>query len=464
MAGTLIANVRLIDAEGERDGALRVEGERIAEWLPADLADDALSALAARHGCARVDGGGRWLIPGGVDPHLHFALPVAGTRTVDDFETGGRSALAGGTTSVIDFVTPGREEDLGDAISARREEAARCCCDHTLHPSLTAWRADSANQLAACAREHGLRSLKLYMAYLESIGLARPQLAAAMGAAAELDLVVMLHCEDGARVSAEQARLLAAGERGPAAHPRSRPAEFEVAAVRDALALAAAAGCRPYIVHVSAGESVAAVVAARAGGQVAYAETCPQYLLMDESLYAADFETAAAAVMSPPLRAATERDALNAALARGDFDVVATDHCAFDRAQKALGRDDFTRIPGGAAGVEHRLALLFTLAVAEGPLSPSDWVRLVSTRPAEIFGLHPRKGSLTPGADADLVLWDPRARRTLRAAADHHPCDHSLYEGMALRGAAARVWSRGETVFADGVLTAPAGRGRWLGA
>jgi dihydropyrimidinase len=457
MSGYLITGAILIDGQSERRGTLRTEGDRIAEIHPPDLTALDLADLAARHDGAIVDGAGRWLVPGGVDPHVHFALPAAGTTTCDDFATGTQSALAGGTTTVIDFVTPGREQSLVEATERRLAEAEAACCDYALHASATAWRETTASELRQCHERFGLRSLKLYLAYLETIGLGDADLVRAMQVAAELELTVMLHCEDGLEVARRQRDLLAAGEVGPLAHARSRPPQLEIDAVARALRLAARTGCRPYVVHVSTAGALAAVAAARAHGQTVLAETCPQYLLLDESRYEAPFVEAAACVMSPPLRSRDNPRALREALERGDVDVVATDHCAFTRAQKNLGRDDFTRIPGGAAGVEHRLALLGTLGLA-----PAAWVGLVARRPAEIFGLYPRKGSLEPGADADLVLWDPAVEWTVSSADDHHPGDHSIWEGHAARGRAETVWSRGELVVGGGEVQAAVGRGRFL--
>lgn len=463
MSGYLITGAQLVDGGTSRPGCLRTEGERIAEVLSGRPTDDDCAGLAERHRCAVIDGRGLWLLPGGVDPHVHFGLRAGKITTADDVLAGTCAALAGGTTTVIDFITPARGESLAAAAKARLAEAAAAACDYALHASVTEWRDGIAEQLAAGVDAYGLRSVKLYLAYLETIGLAGEALSAAMQAAAALDLTVLLHCEDGAQISARRRELLAAGERGVAAHPRSRPPVCEETAVVMALRLAERAGCRPYLVHLSTAGAVAAVKEARARGLTVLAETCPQYLLFDERVYEGGFDVTAPFVMSPPLRPAAHRAALRAALAEGVFDVVATDHCAFDlKGQKDLGREDFTRIPGGAAGVEHRLALLYTLGVATGLLAPTAWVRLVATRPAEIFGLYPRKGSLAPGADADLVLWDPAASWTLTARESHQRCDHSIYEGLAIRGRALRVWSRGEEVFTEGRLRAPAGRGRLL--
>jgi dihydropyrimidinase len=463
MGGWVIHNVTLVNGDGTRPGALRTAGGRIAEVLDAEPGAHEAAALAALHDASCVDGGGLLLVPGGIDPHVHFALPVGGTVTADDFVSGSRAALAGGTTTVMDFVTPGRYESLTAATEARLAEAADSACDYGVHASVTAWRRDTAAELAAIAEHYGLRSVKLYMAYLETIGLGERDLSAAMRAAAELDLVVLLHCEEGEDIAARTRQLLEEGRRGPDAHPLSRTARTEAAAVRRALELADRVGCRPYIVHISTGAAVAAIAAARADGRSVLAETCPQYLLLDESVYGESFARAAACVMSPPLRPSCQASALRDLLARGAFDVVATDHCAFNLAgQKDLGRDDFTRIPGGAAGVEHRLTLLWTLGVHGGLIDPPAWVRLVAENAARIFGLWPRKGSLRPGADADLVLWDPFARRIIRAADQRSRCDHSIWEGRETVGAAVKVWTRGDLVLDGTTLDASAGRGLFV--
>ncbi len=441
MNGVVITGAMLVDGDGARSGTLRSEGRRIAEVLPAGI--DA-AALAARHGAEVVDGRGHWLIPGGIDPHVHLALPVAGTVTCDDFASGTRAALAGGTTTIIDFVTPARGESLRVAVEARLSEASSSFCDCSLHLSLTEWRDGLAGELRDVSREYDLRSVKLYMAYLETVGLADDALASAMNACAALDLTVLLHAEDGAEVARRKRELLAAGETAPDAHPRSRPPEVEEHAVQRALGLARDAGCRLYVVHVSTAGAIAAIAAARAAGQEVFAETCPQYLCLDESVYDAPGDQSALFVMSPPLRAPAHREALRSAVRHGDVDVIATDHCAFTRAQKNLNARNFTCIPGGVSGVEQRLALAYTACVVEDGLSPAAWIRLVAQRPAEIFGLAPRKGRLAAGADADLVLWDPDRAWTITAADAHGRSDHTIYEGMRVHGRVERVWSGGQ--------------------
>jgi len=439
MSEFVVTGALLVDGREERSASLRVADGRIVEVLPPD-------APVAELGCEVIDGRGRWLIPGGLDPHVHFALPVGDQVTADDFASGSRAALAGGTTTVIDFVTPARGQSLVAATEARLAETASANCDVLLHGSVTSWHDGAADDLRRAVAQFGLRSLKLYLAYLETIGLDDDALLAAMEVAAELDLTVLLHCEVGAEVTRGQQALLAAGETAPSAHPRSRPPAVEAAAVTRALELAARAGCRPYVVHVSCRESVAVIEAARARGQEVLAETCPQYLWLDDTVYDGDFASAARAVISPPLRSDEQLTALGVAVTTGAFDTLATDHCAFTDEQKARGRDDFTRIPGGAAGVQHRLSLTHTLLVASRLMTPSAWVRLVSQRAAEIFGLFPRKGSLDVGADADLVLWDPRWQGVIRGEDDLHPGSVSVFEGAEVWGRAERVWRRGRLV------------------
>jgi dihydropyrimidinase len=448
--GTLVSDGRC------RPGDVLLDGETIA------AAGDGAAAPAA---VDRVlDASGCLVFPGGVDPHVHLELQTEAGRSADDFVSGTRAALAGGTTTVIDFVTPGRDEPLAAALAARLQAAGRSACDCLLHMSVTSWRDTMPAELEACRRDAGIVSVKAYLAYRETIGIPDREFLALLDAARRLRLLTLVHAENGDMVRYLQLGLLAAGRRSAAYHPESRPPEVEADAVGRALLMARLAGAPLYIVHVSTRQAIEAVAAARRAGQIAIAETCPQYLLLDEALYRGDAEAAAEAVMSPPLRSTEHRQALWQALAEGTLQALGTDHCPFDReAKRRHAADDFTRIPGGCGGVEYRLSLLFTYGVAAGRITPERFVDLVSTRPAKLFGLYPRKGTLRPGSDADLVVWDPGTRWTA-AAAEQHQCGGStLYEGLELQGAPRFVLSRGETVLQEGRLEAEAGRGRWLG-
>jgi dihydropyrimidinase len=448
--GTLVSDGR------SRAGDVLVEGETIAAAGDGAVAPAAVDRVLDASGCQ--------VFPGGVDPHVHLELQTGAGRSADDFVSGTRAALAGGTTAVIDFVTPGRDEPLADALAARLQAAGRSACDYLLHMSVTSWRDTMPAELEACRRDAGIVSVKAYLAYRETIGIPDREFLALLDAARRLRLLTLVHAESGDMVRYLQLRLLAAGRRSAAHHPESRPPEVEADAAGRALLMARLAGAPLYIVHVSTRQAIEAVAAARRAGQIAIAETCPQYLLLDEALYRGDAEAAAEAVMSPPLRSAEHRQALWQALAEGTVQALGTDHCPFDReAKRRHAADDFTRIPGGSGGVEYRLSLLFTYGVAAGRITPERFVDLVSTRPAKLFGLYPRKGTLRPGSDADLVVWDPGTRWTAGAAGQHQRGGSTLYEGLELQGAPRFVLSRGETVLQEGRLEAEAGRGRWLG-
>jgi dihydropyrimidinase len=431
------------------------------------IADEKIAALgeklAGAEGADRViDAAGHEVFPGGVDPHVHLELETAAGISSDDFASGSRAALAGGTTTILDFVTPGRNETLPAALAARRAAAKKSACDYGLHMSLTALRIGSDAELAACRRE-GIASLKMYLAYKETIGLGDDEFLAALDLARRLDLVVMVHAESGDMVAYLQKKLLAQGKTAAAYHPLSRPPEVEGDAVRRALLMARLAGVPLYVVHVSSRQGVEAILAARQAGQTVIGETCPQYLLLDESLYRGGDRAAAVGVMSPPLRAAEHRAALWEALAAGYIQTLATDHCPFTLAEKEkYAAADFTRIPSGCGGIEYRLSLLYTFGVKSGKIPLTRFVDLVSTKAAKIFGLYPRKGTIRVGSDADLVIWDPEMKNTVSAASQWQRCDHTVYEGLALQGGPRLVFSRGAAVFENGKVQADPGRGEYL--
>jgi len=437
-------------------GDVLVDGETIAAVGPAAAAPPPADRVLDASGCE--------VFPGAVDPHVHLELATPAAASADDFLSGSLAALAGGTTTLIDFVTPGRREPLAAALAARRQAARQAACDYLLHLSVTSWRDGLESELEECCLRQGIVSVKAYLAYKETIGLEDREFLALLDAARRLRFLTLVHAESGDMVAYLQRRLLAEGRTSAAQHPVSRPPEAEGEAVGRALLMARLAGVPLYLVHVSTRQGLDHVAAARRQGQAAIAETCPQYLLLDEAVYRGDAQAAAEAVMNPPLRAAEHRDALWQGLASGLVQVVATDHCPFASAVKRLhAEDDFTRIPGGVGGVEYRLPLLYTYGVLMGRISLARFVDLLATRPAKLFGLFPRKGTIRAGSDADLVVWDPGEEQRVAAAGQRQRGGYTVYEGMVLRGAPRFVLHRGGVVLAEGRLSAEAGRGRWLG-
>ena len=452
--GILVKNADIITAQRRWLGDIRCRQGRIVELG---------QGLDPGVGEESLDAGDLLVFPGGVDPHVHMQLPVAGTVSADDFESGTAAALAGGTTTVIDFVHPQRGEDFVEALRARREEAQTAVADYGLHMAVTWWGEQTAEWIERCVREEGIPSFKIYMAYLETVGLGDQEIIRVLETTGRLGAVVLVHAEHGPIIEHLKEALFAAGQTGPAAHPRSRPPEAEGEANARVAMMARHTGAQIYIVHVTCRQALQAIAEARRYGQRIWAETCPQYLLLDESVYdLPDFESAAY-VIAPPIRATEHQEPLWKAVADGTLQTVGTDHCPFDLAgQKELGSDDFRLIPGGAAGVEHRLALLYTHGVNPGRIDLHRFVDLVSTSPARIFGLYPRKGTIEVGSDADLVLWDPAATATVSAATHHHRCDRSIFEGFQTTGAPVTVIASGEIRYHDGTLRVETGAGRFL--
>jgi len=456
MPPLLIQNGDLITPERRFRGDVRCRDGRIVE------VGEGLEPAAGEQEDV-LDASGLLVFPGAVDPHVHLSLPVSGTVSSDDFESGTAAALAGGTTTLIDFVHPERGQDPIEALVARKDEAAHAVADYGFHMAVTWWGDGVAAGMERCVRAEGIPSFKIYMAYQATVGLPDDELIEVLAAAVRLGARVLVHAEHGPIIEYLRAQLAALGELGPASHPRSRPPEAEGEATGRAAVLAHFTGASLYVVHVTCRPALEAIARARAQGWDVFGETCPQYLLLDDSVYQRpDFESAAY-VLSPPIRPQGHQEALWQGLADGVLSVVGTDHCPFDlEGQKDLGRDDFRRIPGGAAGVEHRLALLYTHGVRRGRLTLETFVDLVATRPARLFGLYPRKGALAEGSDADLVLWDPEATGTLSAATHHHRCDRSIYEGFEVRGLPATVLARGEIRYHQGDLRVERGEGRYL--
>ncbi len=442
--GTLVTAEGIVQADlGIREGKIAAVGQELA-------------------GRQTIDAGGMLVLPGAVDEHVHLQMPVAGTVSSDDFYTGTVAAAHGGTTTVIDFVEPAEGQPLLEALAARRAEAdGKVVIDYGLHMTLA--RSDSATlaQIPACI-EAGLSSFKLYMTYA-AMRLDDGQLLAVMEAVHAHSGRVLVHAENHHAIAYLVARALASGHTGPENHPLTRPAVLEAEAIHRLLALARVAGSPVAVAHLSCAEGLAEVRAARARGQSVWVETCPHYLILDEAEYRRPGFEGAKFVLSPPLRTGADRAALWAALAAGEVNGVATDHCPFYYAtQKSLGRDDFSRIPGGTAGIETRLALLYHFGVRAGRITAERWVEACCTEPARRFGLAPHKGTLAVGADADVVIWDPTRRTTLSYTTLHQNVDYTPYEGLEVDGGPIAVLSRGRLVVSEGELLAAPGQGRFL--
>lgn len=450
----LIKNGTILTALDEFVGDVYCEGGTIAA-----VGRD----LEGGTGCEVIDASGCYVLPGGLDPHVHMELPFMGTVSSDDFETGTAAGVAGGTTSIIDFVIPQRGESLMEALSAWRDKAAKAVADYAFHMAVTWWGDETARWMERCVREEGIPSFKTFMAYRGAIGVDDPELIEIMKCARGLGALVTVHAEHGDLVVELQNRLFAQGLTAPKYHALSRPPEVEGEATARAITMARLLDEPLYVVHVTCRQAVEAIERARMEGATVWGETCTQYLLLDDSVYEKPGFEGAAYVMSPPIRPKGHQEVLWNALAAGVLHTVATDHCPFrQEGQKDMGKDDFRKIPNGAAGIENRLSLLWTHGVNTGRLTRQQFVDLTSTRAAKIFGLYPRKGSLRVGADADVVVFDPEATATISARTHRHRCDRSIFEGFEVKGLPAYVVCNGRVQFAEGDLRVERGAGRFL--
>jgi dihydropyrimidinase len=395
---------------------------RIAENLPAE--PDAMQEIDAK-GC--------YVFPGGIDPHVHMHLPTPAGYSADDFSTGSLAALIGGTTTLIDFVTPKRGQSIIEALEQRKKEASGALTDYMFHVSPVEFNKNTEKELEQCI-EMGIRSFKVYMAYKTNIGLNDDDLLKVLKIVGKAKGIVAVHCETGDEIEILRNQYSEQGKLEPRYHALSRPPVTEAQAVRKLLDLAKEAGCAVYLVHISSALSLEHIRKAKAAGQEVYAETCPQYLLLDDSRYEGDFNQTAKFVMSPPLRKKSDNEALWKAVSEGLIQSIGTDHCPFTLAQKEAGLHDFRKIPNGAGGVEHRLSLLYTYGVLENRITLQQFVDLTSTMPAKIFGLYPNKGAIAVGSDADLIIWNPNTEKIISASSHHQHCDLNIYEGFKTTG------------------------------
>lgn len=431
--GTLVSNEAVLEADiAIKDGLI----EKIGKLLPSDFPNS-----------QPVDAKGKYIFPGGIDPHVHLELPTPAGASCDDFLSGSKAALAGGTTFLIDFVTPSHGQSLMNALAIRLKESNNCLVDYTLHMGITWFDETIPEQMEWCVNEVGIKSFKAYLAYKGSIGIEYAELEKVMQTAATLNATVLVHCEEGDTITENQKKFLSEGKTQPLYHALSRPAEVESESVKKVIELCRTTGCKTYIVHTSTAKAIEYIRAAKKDGLPVFCETCPQYLLLDESVYSKPLPDSLKYVISPPIRSKVDQEALWAALADGTVDVISTDHCPFNTlGQKDLGSNDFTKIPNGAGGIENRLELLYTYGVLTKKISLQQFVGLTSTNAARIFDLYPQKGVVAVGSDADLLIWNPDAKSVISVKSQVQQCDSNIYEGFPVSGKAEHVLLRGEIV------------------
>lgn len=449
----LIRGGTVVTAEGESRADIVCEGGLIKAIGP-DLDPT---------GHDVVDAGGCYVMPGGIDPHTHMELPFMGTVASEDFFSGTAAAFCGGTTSIIDFVIPAPQQRLMDAYKDWRGWAEKAAGDYSFHVAVTWWDDSVHADMGALVNEHGVNSFKHFMAYKNAIMCDDEVLVNSFSRAAELGALCTVHAENGELVYRLQQSIYEQGFHGPEGHPLSRPPAVEGEAANRAIRIAEVLGVPLYLVHTSCIDALEAITRARLSGQRVFGEVLAQHLVIDDSVYRnPDWRSAAHYVMSPPFRSKEHQAALWKGLQAGMLQTTATDHCCFCTPQKEMGKDDFRKIPNGTGGIEDRMAVLWHHGVRTGKLTPAEFVAVTSTNTAKIFNIHPRKGSISIGADADLVVWDPEATRTISARTHHQNIDFNIYEGMEVTGNPKTTIAHGKVVYHEGDVRAVKGAGRWI--
>ncbi len=450
----LIKNGEIITADARYRADIFCEAETITRIGP---------DLPAPPGATRIDAAGKLVFPGFIDPHVHIYLPFMGTFAKDTYESASRAALVGGTTTFIEMICPSRADEPWDAYQLWKSQAAgRSACDYAFHMGITRFDEHTPDVVRRIAAD-GTASLKVFLAYKGAFGVADAELYATLELARRLGLIVTAHCENADLVAAMQKRLLAEGKTGPEWHEPSRPSFVEGEGVNHLATFAEATGAHVYVVHTSCEEALGSARRARKRGVKMWVETVIPYLVLDRSFAERPEFEGAKYVMSPPLRDLRHQRALWNAIGSGEIDTVATDHAPFDfHKQKEMGRGDFTKIPNGIPSLEDRVHLLYTHGVAVGKIDLHRFVSLASTNAARLFGLFPRKGTIQPGADADLVIFDPAYRGHLSARTQSMNVDYSAFEGWPIQGRADTVTLRGRVQVSGGKFVGAAGAGQML--
>jgi dihydropyrimidinase len=408
------------------------------------------------------DATGCYVMPGGIDPHTHLEMPFMGTYSADDFESGTRAALAGGTTMVVDFCLPNPGQSLLDAIKMWDNKSVKAASDYTFHMAITWWGEQVFNEMAEVV-DRGINTFKHFMAYKGALMVDDDEMFSSFQRCSALGALPLVHAENGDVVAALSQKLLAEGNNGPEAHAYSRPAEVEGEATNRAIMIADMASSPLYVVHVSCEQSHEAIRRARQKGMRVFGEPLIQHLVLDETEYFnKDWDHAARRVMSPPFRNKLHQDSLWAGLQSGSLQVVATDHCAFTTEQKRTGLSDFTKIPNGTGGLEDRLPVLWTRGVVTGRLTMNEFVAVTSTNIAKILNMYPKKGAILEGSDADIIVWDPKRSKTISAGTQQSVIDYNVFEGVDVTGLPRFVFTRGELAITEDKVDARPGHGQFV--
>jgi dihydropyrimidinase len=447
---TVIRGGTIVTADLTYRADVRIEGGRIVE-IGAELKGDEV-----------LDASGCYVMPGGIDPHTHLEMPFMGTYSSDDFESGTRAALSGGTTMVVDFALPSPGQGMLDALKMWDNKSTRANCDYSFHMAVTWWGEQVFDEMKAVT-ERGINTFKHFMAYKGALMVNDDEMFASFRRCAELGAIPMVHAENGDVVAELQRRLLEEGNSGPEAHAYSRPPEVEGEATNRAIMIADMAGVPLYVVHTSCEEAHEAIRRARMLGKRVWGEPLIQHLTLDDGEYRhPDWDHAARRVMSPPFRDRRHQDSLWAGLASGSLSVVATDHCAFTTEQKRFGIGDFTKIPNGTGGLEDRMPMLWTHGVNTGRITMNEFVAVTSTNIAKILNIYPKKGAVLVGADADLVVWDPAKEKTISAGSQQSAIDYNVFEGKAVKGLPRFTLTRGKVAIHDGEVRTEEGHGQFV--
>ena len=440
----------IVTADRSWKADVLIEGGRIAAIGP-DLKGDTV-----------LDAAGCYVMPGGIDPHTHMEMPFMGTYSADDFESGTRAALSGGTTMVVDFCLPSPGQSLLDAMKMWDNKSSKACADYSFHMAITWWSRQVFDEMATVV-DRGINTFKHFMAYKGALMVDDDELYSSFQRCAGLGAMPLVHAENGDVVAQLQAKLMEEGNNGPEAHAYSRPPEVEGEATNRAIMIADMAGVPLYVVHVSCEQAHEAIRRARQKGMRVFGEPLVQHLVLDESEYAhPDWDHAARRVMSPPFRSKQHQDGLWAGLAAGSLQVVATDHCAFTTEQKRFGLGDFTKIPNGTGGLEDRLPVLWTKGVNTGRLTMNEFVAVTSTNIAKILNMYPRKGAIVEGADADIVVWGPKRSKTISANNQQSVIDYNVFEGIEVTGLPRFTLTRGEVAVDEATVKARPGHGEFV--